>query len=205
MSLKWFAVRTEPNRERVAKSYLETWIEEIYMPVCEKPTILDIHRRDDEGRNISVMESQKVKSVILTGYLFIRLDMSAAAANEIALTRGVLWLLPNNHKPEPIPQAEFERLKTLCDALTTMSDPDESQAWMVGKIMRISGGAYQGYQGECRAVTREHAVIRLGMFKTEIDVPIPIECVDSETVATDDHAHVVKSKLFGYKGRIKRA
>jgi transcription antitermination factor NusG len=207
MGLAWYAIRTTPNRESVAASHLRTWIEDVYMPVCERPTMLDITKPDptdrDKVRRICV-DTQRVRTgPILRGYIFVRLEMSERAASEIALTHGVLCLVPDNWKPEPISDDDFKTLKMGCDALASAGETDADYSHMIGKTWRVKGGTYAGYQGQCDSIVKDFAVLKLGMFKSEVPVPVLIADIDDEPLSEQEQ--VVKCAMLGYKRPRKHA
>ncbi len=204
-NLRWYCVRTEPNREGVAHRHLSAWVEDIYFPVCERATVLDITapRVDPETGRLSrvTVGAQRVSGPILRGYLFVRLEMSEAAAIEIGATNGVLRLYPSNTKPHAIGDEDFAALRACCDMLAASSILEEDHKWMIGKTLRGTSGTYAGYQGPCSDVVKGHAILLLEMFKTVIPVPVPVECVEQDPVSVAVQETIEGMSALRYKGR----
>ena len=92
---RWFAVRTQPNREHRAKHNLEQQQFRTFLPLIEK----------------SVRHARKVRQVrtgLFPGYLFVELDLSRDRWRCINSTYGVSSLVMAGERPAIVPAGVVE-------------------------------------------------------------------------------------------------
>lgn len=214
--MDWYAIRVEPGRERRLASRLRTWAislgaMQIYLPICDKPAYLDLHRTEiDEltGKEtkVSTGETQHVRSTIVPGYVFLRSAMNDDIAAAIVGMTGVLRLLPNSARPMPIDWAAIEGMRRECEKLVRQTGDAPDLDWMLGKTFRVEQGPMAGRGGICLSFSAKgEPQITLEVFKARYQsVPIPVEHLDlvpmSDQYLQDmvaDHAKV------RYKRRIR--
>ena len=92
---RWFAVRTQPNREHRAKYQLDQQRFRTFLPLIEK----------------SVCHARKVRQVrcaLFPGYLFVELDLSRDQWRCINSTYGVSCLVMAGERPAIVPTGVVE-------------------------------------------------------------------------------------------------
>ena len=92
---RWFAVRTQPNREHRAKRQLEQQQFRTFLPLIEK----------------TVCHARKIKQVrapLFPGYLFVELDLSKDQWRCINSTYGVSCLVMAGETPASLPAGVVE-------------------------------------------------------------------------------------------------
>ncbi|WP_337659993.1 transcription termination/antitermination protein NusG [Anderseniella sp. Alg231-50] len=92
---RWFAVRTQPNREQRAKHQLDRQQFRTFLPLIEKSVC---HAR----------KIRQVRSALFPGYLFVELDLSKDQWRCINSTYGVSCLVMAGERPAFIPAGVIE-------------------------------------------------------------------------------------------------
>ncbi len=94
---KWFAVRTQPNRESRAKLQLERQHFQTFLPLIEKSV--------SHARKI-----RQVRSALFPSYLFVKLDLLRDQWRCINSTYGVSCLIMAGERPVAVPTGVVELL-----------------------------------------------------------------------------------------------
>jgi len=92
---RWFAVRTQPNREHRAKHQLGRQQFQTFLPLIEKSV--------SHARKV-----RQVRSALFPGYLFVELDLSRDQWRCINSTYGVSCLVMAGERPASIPAGVIE-------------------------------------------------------------------------------------------------
>jgi transcriptional antiterminator RfaH len=92
---RWFAVRTQPNREHRAKHQLDRQQFRTFLPLIEKSV--------SHARKV-----RQVRSALFPGYLFVELDLSRDQWRCINSTYGVSCLVMAGERPVSIPAGVIE-------------------------------------------------------------------------------------------------
>lgn len=92
---RWFAVRTQPNREHRAKHQLDRQQFRTFLPLIEKSV--------SHARKV-----RQVRSALFPGYLFVELDLSRDQWRCINSTYGVSCLVMAGERPASIPAGVIE-------------------------------------------------------------------------------------------------
>lgn len=161
---QWFALRTEPNKERALVNVLIDAPVNIgpiivYLPICDKPAMLDFHRieLDRAGNEVTLLtgERQQVKSLIVPGYIFANLVMSDAASSWITDRPGVLRILPSSLRPLPIDDGIIQGMRYECSKLIRQTEEVPDLDWMLGKMWRVKEGNWADRIGPCLSFARD--------------------------------------------------
>jgi len=100
---KWFAVRTQPNREHRAKHQLDQQQFRTFLPLIEKSVC---HAR----------KVRQVRSALFPGYLFVELDLSIDQWRCINSTYGVSCLVMSGERPAIIPAGVVESIINMSES-----------------------------------------------------------------------------------------
>ena len=92
---RWFAVRTQPNREHRAKHQLDRQQFRTFLPLIERSV--------SHARKV-----RQVRSALFPGYLFVELDLSRDQWRCINSTYGVSCLVMAGERPASIPAGVIE-------------------------------------------------------------------------------------------------
>ncbi|TLS66277.1 transcriptional activator RfaH [Mariprofundus erugo] len=131
----WFAVRTKPRKEHVARANLEQQGIEVYLPLI----------------NTRIAHAGKVSwqpRPFFTGYLFVHLSREQQRWTTIRSTVGVLAPVVFGHFYPPIQNAVIEALQLRHDEhgyISLSQTPDAP--FKPGERVRLLDGALKGLEG----------------------------------------------------------
>jgi transcription antitermination factor NusG len=128
----WYAVQTQPNRERLAQEALQTLAGvDTYLPMLQvKP----------------VNPRARKRRPFFPGYLFVLADLQEVGLSALQWQPGVTRVVGAGDKPVPIPErviAEIRRQVQIVQA----QDPMGRGRFRHGDHVRITSGPLKGYEG----------------------------------------------------------
>lgn len=152
---RWFAVRTQPNREHRAKRQLEQQRFRTFLPLIEK----------------TVCHARKIKRVrvaLFPGYLFVEFDLSKDQWRRINSTYGVSCLIMAGERPVGLPPGVVELLIELSKDNGLV---DFSPDLQPGMNVRMISGPLSGLVGRLnRCDARGRVEVLLDIMGQEIRV-----------------------------------
>jgi transcriptional antiterminator RfaH len=98
MTLAWYAVYTQANKEAIAAAHLRNQGFDIYLPQYQK-------LRRHAGR------SDIVAAALFPRYLFARIDMQRQRWRSVNGTVGVIGLVMSGEKPMPVPDLVMAEIR----------------------------------------------------------------------------------------------
>ena len=147
----WYLVYTKPRQEEVALTNLVRQGYGAYLP-----RVRQVRRR--QGRRLEVVEP------LFPRYLFIHLDAGTDNWGPIRSTVGVASLVRFGQEPARVPDSlvVFLKERESAEGLHEWAAPAQFAA---GDRVRVSEGAFQGYQGILLArSSRERVVVLLDIL-----------------------------------------
>ena len=121
---RWFAVQTQPRKERLALHHLRNQSFETFCPLRRTS-------RRVGGRNLTMLEP------FFPSYAFVRLDMTRDRWRSVNGTIGVARLISFGPEPAAVPDWLVERFRTLCDDDGELAFDEDLHA---GEKVKIIGG-----------------------------------------------------------------
>jgi transcription termination/antitermination protein NusG len=128
-SSHWYAVRTRSRHEKLVRDQLEKQGIEPLLP-----TVKRLSQWKDRKKEIEVP--------LFSGYCFVRFSQEARLP--VQQVSGVVEIVGSGSRPEPIPDAEIEALKTL---MTSVLPYDSHPYLREGMQVEVVRGPLQGVQG----------------------------------------------------------
>ena len=128
---EWFAVRTRPRHEKVAKTHLDTSGIETFLPLSPQLRLWSDRRKI-------------VEFPLFPGYLFVRTQWSAHARVRVFQAQGVLGFVGSHHDATPIPAHQIDAVRAL---LRAHVDCHPHEYLTVGQRVRVKDGALRGMEG----------------------------------------------------------
>lgn len=172
----WYVLRAISGKEAKVKEVLDAAI-----------------RNTDWGRNLFqvLIPTEKVVSVkngkkvikernLYSGYVFVEAILYGEVLHELRNTTNVIDFLGKRGKvvePEPLHEAEVMRMLGRADELSGQSE-DGASDYLVGEIVKVIDGAFNGFTGEIIEVDRERKKLKV-MVKI-FDRPTPLELENSK-------------------------
>ncbi len=152
---RWFAVRTQPNREHRAKHQLDLQQFRTFLPLIEKSVR---HAR----------KVRQVRSALFPGYLFVELDLSRDQWRCINSTYGVSCLVMAGERPANIPAGVIESIIDMSESNGLVDFTPDLQA---GISVQMVSGPLSGLIGRLnRCDARGRVEVLLEVMGQEIRV-----------------------------------
>ncbi len=172
----WYVLRAISGKEAKVKEVLDAAI-----------------RNSDWGRNLFqvLIPTEKVVTVkngkkvikernLYSGYVFVEAILYGEVIHELRNTTNVIDFLGAKGKvvePEPLQESEVMRMLGRADELSEMAD-DGTNDYLVGEIVKVIDGAFNGFTGEIIEIDREKKKLKV-MVKI-FDRPTPLELENSK-------------------------
>lgn len=151
----WFAIRTKPNQEWVAKQGLGGKGYETFLPTY--------HRRLGP-----TSRRKELESPLFPGYLFSRFDVVRRLP--VLMTHGVLTILGIGRTPVAVPDSEVEALQRL---LASGLGPMPLTHLQVGNRVMIVTGSLAGLEGLLLEVKNSlRFVISVELLRRSVSVEV---------------------------------
>jgi len=147
---KWYVLRAVSGKEAKVKEYIEAEmkhnallaanVEQVLIPV-EKQAVL---------RNGKRVVKEKYS---LPGYVFVEAALVGDVAHTLRFTPNCLGFLGGLDNPQPVPQAEMNRM--LGQAESKDFESDFNIPFTVGENVKVSDGPFSGFKGVIEEVNNE--------------------------------------------------
>jgi len=153
----WFAVKTQPRREQLAKLHLERQGYLTFLPRMRTPAA----RRLSKGDYLTPF---------FPSYLFVNLDVEQDAWRPINSTIGVLQIVKFGISPTPLPRGLVEELQLASDECGVLGFRDDLKR---GDTVTLVGGAFDSLKGIFEAQTDEQRVqVLLTMMSRQVRITV---------------------------------
>jgi transcription termination/antitermination protein NusG len=169
MAKRWYIVHAYSNfekkvadaiRERAAAAGLEDCFEEIVVPMEE---VVEVRR----GRKVATERK------FFPGYVLVKMDMNDRAFLLIKNTPKVTGFLGADNKPQPISDAEAERI--LNQVKEGVDRPKPSITFEIGEQVRVADGPFASFNGHVEEVDEERARLKVAVSIFGRATPVELE------------------------------
>ena len=169
MAKRWYIVHAYSNfekkvadaiRERAASAGLEESFEEIVVPMEE---ITEVRR----GRKVSTERK------FFPGYVLVKMDMNDRAFLLIKNTPKVTGFLGADNKPQPISEAEAQRI--LNQVKEGVERPKPSITFEIGEQVRVADGPFASFNGHVEEVDEERSRLKVAVSIFGRATPVELE------------------------------
>ena len=176
MAKRWYIVHAYSNfekkvadaiRERAASAGLEDSFEEIVVPMEE---VTEIRR----GRKVSTERK------FFPGYVLVKMDMNDRAFLLIKNTPKVTGFLGADNKPQPISEAEAQRI--LNQVKEGVERPKPSITFEIGEQVRVADGPFASFNGHVEEVDEERSRLKVAVSIFGRATPVELEYGQVEKV-----------------------
>jgi transcriptional antiterminator RfaH len=159
---RWFAVQTQPRKERLALQHLGNQQFEAFCPMRRVSRRIGI-------RHVTGLEP------FFPSYAFVRLDTRRERWRSINGTIGVARLIGFGPEPSPLPDGLIERFRALCDGAGELAFDEGLQA---GDRVRIMGGPLDALCGQLlTAEPRKRVTVLLELLSGATRVELARDCL----------------------------
>jgi transcription termination/antitermination protein NusG len=169
MTKRWYIVHAYSNfekkvadaiRERAAAAGIEECFEEIVVPMEE---VVEVRR----GRKVSTERK------FFPGYVLVKMDMNDRAFLLIKNTPKVTGFLGADNKPQPISEAEAQRI--LNQVKEGVDRPKPSISFEIGEQVRVADGPFASFSGHVEEVDEERARLKVAVSIFGRATPVELE------------------------------
>ncbi len=169
MTKRWYIVHAYSNfekkvadaiRERAAAAGLEECFEEIVVPMEE---VVEVRR----GRKVATERK------FFPGYVLVKMDMNDRAFLLIKNTPKVTGFLGADNKPQPITEAEAQRI--LNQVKEGVDRPKPSISFEIGEQVRVADGPFASFNGHVEEVDEERARLKVAVSIFGRATPVELE------------------------------
>jgi transcription termination/antitermination protein NusG len=176
MTKRWYIVHAYSNfekkvadaiRERAVAAGLEECFEEIVVPMEE---VVEVRR----GRKVSTERK------FFPGYVLVKMAMNDPAFLLIKNTPKVTGFLGADNKPQPISEAEAQRI--LNQVKEGVDRPKPSISFEIGEQVRVADGPFASFNGHVEEVDEERARLKVAVSIFGRATPVELEFGQVEKV-----------------------
>ena len=160
--MNWYVVATKPNCENKALTNLLLQEFESYLP-C-------ILVRRSHARRV-----QMVRRPLFSGYVFVRLEPQVARWRSINGTMGVMHILTNNGRPQPLRNGFIDALRT-CESDGVIAVPPAH--YEIGEVVEVQEGPFASQIGTILSADRSGRVrLLMELLSGEVVTTVPHDMV----------------------------
>ena len=169
MAKRWYIVHAYSNfekkvadaiRERAVAAGLDECFEEIVVPMEE---VVEVRR----GRKVATERK------FFPGYVLVKMDMNDKAFVLIKNTPKVTGFLGADNKPQPITEAEAQRI--LNQVKEGVDRPKPSISFEIGEQVRVADGPFASFNGHVEEVDEERARLKVAVSIFGRATPVELE------------------------------
>jgi transcriptional antiterminator NusG len=169
MAMRWYIVHAYSNfekkvaeslREQAESQGLSDQFEEILVPTEE---VVEVRR----GRKINAERK------FFPGYVLVKMEMTDEAYHLVRNTPKVTGFLGAENKPQPISQAEVDRI--LHQVQEGVERPKPSVTFEIGEQVRVADGPFASFNGFVEEVDEEKARLKVAVSIFGRATPVELE------------------------------
>jgi len=177
MAKRWYVVHVysgfekkvaEAIREKAAQKSLSELFEDILVPTEE---IVEVRR----GAKVNAERK------FFPGYVLIRMDLTDESWSLVKNTPKVTGFLGGGGKPQPISQAEADRI--IHQVQEGIERPKPSITYEVGESVRVTDGPFTSFTGMVEEVDEEKGRLKVAVSIFGRSTPVELEYAQVEKVS----------------------
>jgi len=176
MAKRWYIVHAYSNfekkvadniRERAVAAGLDECFEEVVVPMEE---VVEVRR----GRKVATERK------FFPGYVLVKMDMNDRAFLLIKNTPKVTGFLGADNKPQPISDAEAQRI--INQVKEGVDRPKPSISFEIGEQVRVADGPFASFNGHVEEVDEERARLKVAVSIFGRATPVELEYAQVEKI-----------------------
>ena len=170
MPARWYIVHAYSNfeqkvaeaiREQAERQGVSELFEDIQVPTEEVTEIVRGAKKIRQQRHFP-------------GYVLVKMDMTDEAYHIVKNTPKVTGFLGPQNKPQPVSEAEIERILGRVAEQSTQK-PRQLISYEVGERVRVSDGPFQSFEGLVSEVDEERGRLKVAVMIFGRETPVDLE------------------------------
>lgn len=179
MTARWYVVNVYSGSEKkVAESLaeqaklknMEDRILEVWVPMEKEP-----ERKDAEGK-----KRKEQGHKFFPGYILVKMELSDETWLVVKNTPRVSGFLGSRNKPQPISEAEVEKIRKQIEE--GAERPTSGLSYEVGEQVRVTDGPFESFVGVVEEVDTEKSRLKVSVSIFGRDTPVELEFNQVEKV-----------------------
>lgn len=153
---KWYVLRAVSGKETKVKEYLEMEMRKSELGKYISQVLIPTEKTYTMRNGKKVLKER----AYLPGYILIEAALTGDVIHELRNINYVAGFLPDTQNPQPLRQAEVNRI------LGTMDELDEQDAeidiqYYVGENVKVTNGPFSGFSGIIEEVNTEKKKLKV--------------------------------------------
>ena len=106
------------------------------------------------------------EKVLFSGYVYVKVSFAEGVEDMMVNTTNVVNFVREREggkKPEPIPEAQIARMIGVAEAVSAVSEVNVPNDFIVGEIVKVTFGPFNGFSGEIEEVNRERRKLKVAV------------------------------------------
>lgn len=106
------------------------------------------------------------EKVLFSGYVYVKVSFAEGVEDMMVNTTNVVNFVREREggkKPEPIPEAQIARMIGVAEADSAESEDNVPNDFIVGEIVKVTFGPFNGFSGEIEEVNRERRKLKVAV------------------------------------------
>ncbi len=169
-SAKWYVVHTYSGYENKVGSNLATIVENRSL----QDLIQDIKIPTEKVTEIKDNVKREVERKVFPGYVLVKMVLNDETWHIVRNTRGVTGFVGSGSRPEPLTEAEVEKLG--------MEKHEVEVNYAVGDSVRIVDGPLEGFVGTVDELDVDKNRVRVVVSMFGRETPVELELDQAEVV-----------------------
>lgn len=176
---KWYCLRAISGKELKVKEILDAEIANSDLGRFVKQVVVPTEKVMTQSGSKRVIKDK----VLFSGYIFVQCKLVGEVQSQLANTTNVVNFLlgRNSKKPEPLPDDQVEAMLAHADQ---GAEPDLEQqlTFMVGEIVKVNDGPFQGFDGEVESINEEKKklTVLVKVFSRKTQLELGFDQVDKQ-------------------------
>ena len=185
MAARWYVVNVYSGSEKKVKQYLEERIKsknmedrilEVWVPMeqeaQDKAEEIEAESKDKKAKTAK-SKRKEVGHKFFPGYILVKMELSDETWLVVKNTPRVSGFLGSRNKPQPISEAEVEKIKKQIEE--NAERPSSNVSFEAGEQVRVTDGPFESFIGTVDEVDAEKSRLKVSVSIFGRYTPVELE------------------------------
>ena len=169
MAHRWYIVHAYSNFEKKVAEAIQEGAEQADLTDCFEEILVPTEQVIEVRRGRKVEAERKN----FPGYVLVKMDMTDAAYHLVKDTQRVVGFLGDSGKPQPVPQAEIDRIMDRTQ--DAAERPRPTITFEIGEKVKVIDGPFESFMGDVQDVDHENARLKVSVSIFGRETPVELE------------------------------